>query len=238
MKILGLGEEKNDRVDNIFVKEVSDKKEEEEEDTSRSIEVKEEDNDYIDPDDINYYEYEDMIGEIEEKGWNLISSAGLYPITHFNTDIVIKSTVKKNTYEKFLEIVCPPGYLIAICGFNQEDIDKEKFFDSPNLFSIPHFFSIKLTDDNENEILSTTIIGISKINIKGEMEKLYQEFYGDLSSTIGGKLKKKEERYYFAETIILQGGEKLIFHIYWPYTDVSKIELLMMADIFRKDIEE
>lgn len=229
---LGFGEEKKGYIDNIFVKEeASDEKEE---DTSNIIES----NDYIDPEDISYYEYEDIIGEIEEKGWGLISSAGLYPITQFNTDIVVKYPVKKNTYEKFLEIICPPGILITICGFNQEDIDKEKFSGSPNLFSIPHFFSIKLTDDNENEILSTTIIGISKINIKGEMEKLYQEFYGDLSSTIGGKLKKKEERYYFAETIILQGGEKLIFHIYWPYTDVSKIELLMMADIFRKDIEE
>ena len=65
--------------------------------------------------------------------------------------------------------------------------------------------------------------------------ELYEEFYGDLCPTIDGKLKKKEERYYFAETIILQSGEKLVFNAYWPLIDITKIELLMMADLFIRE---
>ena len=76
---------------------------------------------------------------------------------------------------------------------------------------------------------------MSRIARNGNIEKLYEEFYGDLSPTIDGRLKKKEERYYFAETIVLQSGEKLVFHAYWPFTDIMKIELLMMADLFVKE---
>jgi hypothetical protein len=193
------------------------------------------DDNYIDPDDLDYCEYSDIIDTIEENGWIPISPAGLSPISHFNSDIIHIKQAKRNTYESILEIICPPENIIAICGFNQEDIDKDDFFNSPNLYTIPHFFTLRLTDDNNNEIPYTTIIGITKIAKNGDAKKLYEEFYGDLCPTIDGKLKKKENRYYFAETIILQGGEKLVFHAYWPFIDIAKIELLMMADVFVRE---
>ena len=191
--------------------------------------------DYIDQDELEYCDYSDIVDTIEESGWARISSAGLHPITHFDTDFIHTKPVKRNSYEDILEIICPLGNIITICGFNQEDIDKEDFFNSPNLYTRPHFFTLRLTDDNNNEIPYTTIIGMSIITRDGNIEKLYEEFYGDLCPAIDGKLKKKEDRYYFAETIILQSGEKLVFHAYWPFIDIAKIELLMMADIFVRE---
>ena len=189
---------------------------------------------YIDLDDIDYCEYDDIIDTIEESGWVLMSSTGLYPITHFDTNIIHTKPCKKNSNDDILEIICPPGNIIAICGFNQEDIDKEEFFNSPNLYTRPHFFTLRLTDDNNSDIPYTTIIGISKIE-RNNVEKLYEEFYGDICPVIDGKLKRKEDRYYFAETIILQSGDKLVLHAYWPFTDITKIELLMMADLFERE---
>lgn len=193
------------------------------------------DDNHIDPDDLDYCEYSDVIDTIEENGWVPLSSAGLSPISHFNNDLIRTKQVKRNTYDGVLEIICPPENIIAICGLNQEDIDKESFVNSPNLYTIPHFFTLRLTDDNNNEIPYTTIIGIVKIAKNGEPEKLYEEFYGDLCPTVNGKLKKKEDRYYFAETIVLQDGEKLVFYAYWPFIDIAKVELLMMADVFKRE---
>lgn len=190
------------------------------------------DDNYIDKDDIDYCDYGDIVDTIEEMGWSLVSSVGVCPLTHINTDIVHTKHVNRNTYDAVMEIICPPGKLITICGFNQEDIDKEEFFNSPNLCTRPHCFSLRFTDDDNSEISCTTIIGISKIARDGVIEKLYEEFYGDLSPIIDGRLKKKEDRYYFAETMILQNGDKLVFNAYWPNIDITKVELLMMTDMF------
>ena len=242
-KILRFGKKEND-VDNIFGKkneerrkEIDDmkrKKDKDLEETTENVE-KENNADYIDPDDLDYCEYDDIVEIIEDNEWTLMSSAGLHPITHFDTNIVHTKQCKRNSYENILEIICPPGNIITICGFNQEDIDKEEFFNSPNLYTRPHFFTLRLTEDNNNDIPCTTIIGMSRIARDGNIEKLYEEFYGDLCPAIDGRLKKKEERYYFAETIILQSGEKLVFRAYWPSIDITKIELLMMADLFVRE---
>lgn len=236
MKILGLGKDE----DELFGekrKETMNMAQRKDRNLDKELENEEigTDDDYIDPDDLDYCEYGDIVDAIEESGWTCISSVGLSPIAHFDANIIHTKQVKRNSYEDILEIICPPGNIIAICGFNQEDIDKEDFFNSPNLHTRPHFFTLRLADDNNNEIPCTTIIGMSRIARNGNVEKLYEEFYGDLCPAIDGKLKKKEDRYYFAETIILQSGEKLVFHAYWPLIDIAKIELLMMADVFVRE---
>lgn len=188
--------------------------------------------DYIDPDDLDYEDYDDIIDYIEGD-FTLVSSSGLYPISHLDTDIVITHPVNKNENGTVLEITCPDNSIIAICGFHQRDTD-ENFAKGPNLYTRPHFFTLRCTDENDKEISSMNIVSISKVNRKGVLERFYQEFYGDISPWIDGRLKKKHERYYFAETIILQGKEKLIFQIK-PNIDISNIELLMMADLFNRD---
>lgn len=197
--------------------------------------ITEDDNsDYIDPEDLSYTDYEDIVDTIENNGWTRASSSGLCSITHHDYETVFSKLVKKDFRESVLEIKCPEGKIIAICGFNHDDIDRERFL-SPNLCSRPHFVTLRCTDCINSEISSTTIINITKTNENGEVELLYQEFYGDLSPINDGKLKKKSERYYFAETIILQKGEKLIFQVLGPDKDISKIDFLMMSDVFIKD---
>lgn len=213
----------------------------EEEDNNTSHETEEEtdvedDNpDYIDPEDLNCVDYEDIIDTIESNDWTRASSSGLCPITHHDYETVFSKLVKKDFRESVLEIKCPEGKIITVCGFNHNDIDRERFLDSPNLYSRPHFVSLRCADYNNSEISPMTIINITKTNKNGKVELLYQEFYADLSPTNDGKLKKKGERYYFAETIILQKGEKLIFQVLGPDKDISKIDFLMMSDIFVKD---
>lgn len=213
----------------------------EEEDDSTSHETEEEavteddDSDYIDPDEINYTDYEDIVDTIESNNWTRATSSGLCPISHHDHEIVFSKLVQKDFRESVVEVKCPEGQIIAICGFNHSDIDREKFLDSPNLYSRPHFISLRCADYNNNEISSTIIISIIKANKNGEVEQLYQEFYGDLSPVSDGKLKKKGERYYLAETVILQKGEKLIFQVLGPDRDISKIDFFMMSDIFVKD---
>ena len=239
MKILGFGEEKDDSphkakreksVGIIQTKTQTNIEEKTPENIEENIPENIEDDDYIDPDDLNHDEYEDIVDSIEYNGWTLVSPVGLYSITHFNKDMVSIKPVKKGNHDTVLEITCPKDELMTICGFCQNDIDRDD-----NLYTRPHFFTLMLMDENDNEISPRTIISISKLNRNDEIEKFYQEFYGDLSPLIDGRLKRKHERYYFAETVVLQRGEKLIFQAYNPDKDISKIDLLMMSDLFRKD---
>lgn len=207
--------------------------------TSREAEeeiaTEDDDSDYINPEDLNYIDYEDIVDTIENNGWVRISTSGLRPITHHDYQMIFSKSVKKDLRETVLEVKCPEGKIITVCGFNHDDIDRERFLGSPNLYSRPHFVALRCADYNNNEISSATIVSIAKTNKNDEIEQLYQEFYGDLSPINDGKLKKKGERYYFAETVILQKGEKLIFQVLGPDKDISKIDFLMMSDMFIKD---
>lgn len=192
--------------------------------------------DYIDLDDLNFDDYEDIVNAIEENGWHVISDTA-YSITNFDMQIISQKTVGAN-HCSTLEIKCPSKRIIGICGLNECNVDMDNFYNGPNTLQIPHFLSLMCTDVNGATIPQTTLISILKSPKDGVLETLYQEFYGDLSPVIDGKLKRKEERYYFTDTIILQDGEKLIFKISDPGIIVSKIDILMLSDLFAKDEEE
>ena len=57
----------------------------------------------------------------------------------------------------------------------------------------------------------------------------------NLSPAADRRLRKKSERYYFADTIVLQKGEGLSFVAHRPNIDISKIDIVMMSDLFEKD---
>lgn len=234
----GEKEEKGDDFAGITPVTQDDAPEEEDDNTSRGIEeavTEDDDPDYIDPDELNYTDYEDIVDTIENNDWTRATSSGLCPITHHDHEFVFSKLVQKDFRESVVEVKCPEGQIIAVCGFNHGDIDRERFLDSPNLYSRPHFISLRCADYNNSEISSTTIISIIKTKKSGEAEQLYQEFYGDLSPVSDGRLKKKGERYYLAETVILQKGDKLIFQVLGPDRDISKIDFFMVSDIFVKD---
>lgn len=193
--------------------------------------------DYIDPDELNCDTYNDIVDNIEYNRWNAISSIP-YPITSFDKQIVSSKQVKVNCRDIILEIVCPPERILAICGIKECGIDPDDFYGAPNFYKVPHFFTLRCTDNNDIDISPTTIISILKVLKDKEPEICYQEFYGDLSPVVDGKLKHKENRYYFSETIVLQCGEKLIFRAENPNIDIFKIDLLMMSDLFQKDEDE
>lgn len=199
------------------------------------IATEDDDSDYIDPDELNYQDYEDIVDTIENNGWTHTTSSGLCPITHHDHEFVFSKLVQKDFRESVIEVKCPEGQIIAICGFNHSDIDRERFLNSPNLYSKPHFINLRCADYNNSEISPMTIISIIKAKKNGEVEQLYQELYGDLSPMDDEKLKKKGERYYLAETAVLQKGEKLIFQVLGPDKDISKIDFFMMSDVFVKD---
>jgi len=191
----------------------------------------------IDSEELMFYNYDDIVDVIEKNGWSLKSSV-TNSLTILDKQIVFFNPANANSYDIFLEIVCPPEMIITICGFDDSDIAPDDFYNFSNLYQIPHFFTLRCMDNNNSDLSSTTIISILKYRKNKEIEKYYQAFYGDLSPIIDGRLKKKQERYYFAETIVLQGGEKLIFRVHYPNIDISKIDLLMMVDLFEKDKEE
>jgi hypothetical protein len=249
MKLLGFGKKKDDRVEEFIIrKDLYKRREgdterntngtEENEDIvddnigdkdQKNIDAIEENNsDYIDLEDLNLSEYEDIVSTIEANGWHTISDMA-YPITNLDTKIVFQKTDS-------LEILCPSENIIAICGLNEGGVDMDSFYNGPNINQVPHFITLMCTVDDV-PLSQTTLISILKYTKDGEIKTLYQEFYGDLSPVIDGKLKRKEDRYYFVETIILQGGEKLVFKIRTPGTIVSKIDLLMLSDVFGKDEE-
>jgi hypothetical protein len=248
MKLFNLGKKKDRNVDEYVIGENINR--DIKEDMERDINVAEDhiiDNDqifeevdenisdYIDLDDLNFRDYEDIVDVIEENGWHVISDLA-YSITNFDTRIVSQKTVDTN-HCSTLEIKCPPKSIIGICGLDECGVDMDNFYNEPNTFQVPHFLSLICTDVNGVAIPQTTLVSILKSPKDGVLETLYQEFYGDLSPVIDGKLKKKEERYYFTNTIILQDGEKLIFKICDQGINVSKIDILMLSDLFEKDEE-
>jgi len=223
------------RIDDVIFNNVEgdNRKDIEDEDDSGDGDI----SDYIDPDELSCDTYDDIVDNIEYNGWNAVSSAS-HPITSFDKQMVLSKQVKANCRDTVLEVVCPPERIIAICGTEECGIDPSEFCGSPNFYKVPHFFTLRCTDSNGVDISPTTIISILKVLKDEEPEKCYQEFYGDLSPVIDGKLKQKENRFYFSETIVLQSGEKLIFIVENPNIDISKIDLLMMSDLFQKDEEQ
>jgi len=204
------------------------------EDQINTEEIDENVSDYIDQEDLDYDDYKDIVDTIEENGWHSVYNT-THAITNLDSQIVFTKPAKAHCCDVALEIVCPQERIITICGLNESGLDMENFYSGPNIYHVPHFFALICTDVNGVALSQTTLISILKCTKDRETETCCQEFYGDLSPVVDGKLKRKEERYYFSETIILQGGEKLMFKINNPDTDISKIDLLMLSDIFEKD---
>lgn len=193
--------------------------------------------DYISLEDLGCDDYEDIVDVIENNGWNVVFMAA-FPITTLDTQIVSKKAVGAHSHDVVLEIVCPKERIIAICGLRECNIDVGDFYNKPNLYNIPHFITIMCRNNDGAELSKTTLVSIIKCTKDGEVELYYQEFYGDLSPIVNGKLKRKEERYHLVETIVLQGGEKLLFKIRDPDIDISNIDLLMLSDLFEKTKNE
>ncbi len=198
----------------------------------------------------SYSRYQNFVKQIKNEGWNYIGD-----IQKYNDNIIRTFSLEKGIYGLFLDIICPASSIITICGFDDAGIDPIKFYGNPNLYSIPHFFSISCKDNNGRELSSNITVDIMKSKIEdsiedsghyedsesdqngsefsGNYKKLYSEHYEDLSQYVDGRFRRKEERYYFYQSIKLIDSEKLSFYTN-PDIDIEKTNIFMRADLFSR----
>lgn len=150
---------------------------------------------------------------------------------------ILVNTYKLNKNEKksFLEIECPETRIITICGLSQCK-DLNFFIMNPNLCDTPHNFSIECTNENGDELSDDCIIDIITKKPSGEFVLIDSIPYMDISLRKNGKLKEKQDRYYFKKSIILYSAESLIFKTI-SNIDITKVNLYAKADIFTKEIK-
>lgn len=205
-----------------------------------------------DPDDIikdslricykPYSRYKNFVAHITKEGWNYVGDMQSYALTHEN-NMVMTFPLERGMYGTFLEITCPaPNYMLTVCGFDDAGIYPIDFYNHSNLYKIPHYFSMLCTDKNGKELSPDTIIDIAKVKTNGEPKKLCSEPYGDLSQNTNahkcadGRFRRKEERYYFYQSIKLEDRERLSFQANSPDIDIEITKLFMKADLFGKEI--
>ena len=182
-----------------------------------------------------YSRYQNFVKQITNKEWHYVGD--VQKSLNNLSSIVSTYYVGKNMYGTFLEVACPsPLYMITICGFNDAGINPIEFYSHSNLYKIPHFFSITCTDNSGKELSPDVPIDVAKAKLNGESKKLRSELYGDLSQHVDGRFRRKEERYYFDESIKLEDHERLSFRVNSPDIDITKTRLSMNADLFVKKI--
>ncbi len=176
--------------------------------------------------------YEDRIQEIKRNGYSKESitvTCNIFPM-------VTTFSVPKETVNRVLDLRCPAGRIMTVCGFNDSGVDPRDFARAPHLYCVPHQFSIRCSG-KDNVVLSPfTNIYIYKLKPDMSETKIDEVPYGDLSLAYGERFKRKEERYYFSDTIILYGEEILRLLPVSPDIDISRTELFMKCDLFTKEM--
>ncbi len=178
--------------------------------------------------------YKDFVDEMFKQGWVYVDGVSPHTLTHHDTGIVSTFHVKKGMIGTVLEIKCPMHRNLSVCGLNHSGIDIKEFVKFPMLYSTPYFFSIRCKGNDGQELSPYTGIKIIQYDSDNLPKWSRTEFYGDLSQSIGERFKRKHERYYFPQGIILYSGEKLGFKVHELDIEVVKTELLMKADIWVK----
>lgn len=182
-----------------------------------------------------YSRYNNFVEQIKKEGWIPVEDMQSYAVTHRNINMVTTFSIKKDTYDTFLEVICPSSnYMLTICGSDDAGIDPINFYQHSNLYKIPHSISILCTNESGRELSSDITIDIFKTKAGGDNIKLCTELYGDLSQNVDGRFRRKEERYYFYRSIKLTDYEKLTFCAISPDIDITSVKLFMKADIFIK----
>jgi len=206
-----------------------------------------------DPDDIikdslrvcykPYSRYKNFVEQITKEGWNYVGDIQSYALTHRDMNMVMTFLLERGMYGTFLEVMCPaPNYMLTVCGFDDAGIDPIDFYSHSNLYKIPHYFSMLCTDKNGKELSPATIIDIVKVKTNAEAKIICSEPYGDLSQNTNTnkcadrRYRRKEERYYFYNSIKLRDYERLSFRTNSPDIDIETTNLFMQADLFMKEI--
>lgn len=178
--------------------------------------------------------YEEVLHEMRPE-WYAEPKTLTHLIHHgFNVETY---KVEKGCTNRILGIECPERHITTICGVDQSYVDPGDFAKAPHLYTIPHEFSILCFDTDNNELPFDAIIGLEKVVPSVSVVPLEPVLYGDLSLKIGGRFKRKEERYYFPRGIILYGGEWLFLNVVKSGVTVDRVEFFMRCDFFTKVIK-
>jgi len=156
-------------------------------------------------------------------------------LTHHGLNVMTYKVEKGDT-GRILAIECPLRHIITICGVEQSYVDPREFAKAPHLYTRPHEFSILCFDTGNNELPFDAIIRPEKVVPSVSVVPLEPVLYGDLSLKTGGRFKRKEERYYFPQGIMLYGGEWLVLNVVKSGMNVDRVEFFMRCDFFTKVI--
>lgn len=136
--------------------------------------------------------------------------------------------------DRVLIIDAPARSQVAICGINQCHINPRDFAKTPHIYTVPHEFSILCQDKDGKQLSPETMVTVQKVRALTEVVWQDGVLYGDLSLMAGGRIKRKEERYYFPQGILLEGGEQLSLIVANSSVAVDRVELYMKCDFFYK----
>lgn len=177
--------------------------------------------------------YEEFLHEMRNKNW-YITPKTLTHLAHRGIEVETYK-VEKGCSNRILGIECPNRHVITICGAIQSYVDPRDFAKAPHLYTIPHEFSILCYDEDNNELPFDAVIRPEKVTPSAAVVPLEPVLYGDLSLKTGERFKRKEERYYFQQGIILYGGEWLFLNVVKSGMTIDRVEFFMKCDFFSKD---
>lgn len=192
--------------------------------------------------------YKEFIDRMTEKGYTLISNS---PTTIDESNNSIKTfSTKKDTVAKILELQCPDNSIIALCGTehnggchnsytcNIECTDNDnkqpfqKLHRSTALTSAKHVVAeIIVTkilqhdpqlDNKKVKEWSETISPILKL-IKSDNNREHIMWMG---------VYPKFNSEFIKTSFTLYGGQKMIFYVNNPDTDIEKVKFSMEVDMF------
>lgn len=131
----------------------------------------------------SYVKYmEDVVGATRER----------IVVTEKHTRLVTLNNLDNGKIGCVINIQCPPGMMMSICG--KEDVEDDK-----DAFAL----GLRLADTNNEEIYKYTKTKIDKIDIFDSIFNMYRIFYYDISMT------NPDGPYRFKQSIILNGMNSL-----------------------------
>lgn len=171
--------------------------------------------------------YINIIQDLRKKGYFVEPVT----VTSLNTVLVTTYPVQKGTVGTALELRCPAGRIITICGFEDSGVVPGDFARAPHLYSTPHQFSIRCFSKDDAELSPRTPIRVEREKPSMTVNRIDEVLYGDLSLTYGERFKRKEERYYFSNTVELYSEQRLRLLPVNPDIDIARTELFMKFDL-------
>ncbi len=147
-----------------------------------------------------------------------------------NKKLVTLLKLNKGCDGAFIDIRCPSGWIMSICGAMQIPKDVE--------LKTAHALRVILSDNNDNEIDLSTKIKIMVERVTEEMMTVGKILYSDLNVKnpirTEPEFKSNEECYRFKQGFKLKNEDHLVIYAIEPSVDIniSKIKFALDLDMW------